>query len=413
MVVAGGSKRDHSGLRGVEAPSQKERKRRRLSSSPAAAVPTRWGGLELYLAPGSITGYRCVSRSITSSTRPFEVRVSKNGRKVRACCCACPCPCSQHARPQRVPTPKAHTHAVARVHIHASSPRPSPPHTRALGPCPRPHVGTQEHLGSFETAVEAAYCFACFKNDKPHVMPPTATLPSATRQSSKLPPPIPPEEALRLAELEGLNLLRDSSTVSGFRGVSYSPADSTSRPYRVRITWRGREEFIGSYRTAEEAALRYSRRIRQLQQDGVIPPKSLAARVPLTSPTVGMTVGASSPTGGSSGKEGQRSPRDRSGGAAAGDSRSKERAEPAPARQAPPTDGRGRSVPSLEGRRSANTSTSSTATTATVSAPRTDPPASARRRRAERDASVGAAEKEQTGKEQTVREPARSARPSI
>ncbi|KOO53416.1 hypothetical protein Ctob_015919 [Chrysochromulina tobinii] len=169
-------------------------------------LPTSLHGLELFMAPDSQTGYRCVSHSKTSSARPFEVRVSHNGRK--------------------------------------------------------------EHLGSFETAADAAYCFACYRYGVPHTMPSSAAAPSPTRQSSKLPPPLAADEALRLARAEGLNLLRDPSTVSGYRGVSFSPADSSSRPYRVRITWRGREEFIGSYRTVEEAALRYARRIRQLQQDG-------------------------------------------------------------------------------------------------------------------------------------------------
>ena len=182
-------------------------------------LPTSLHGLELFMAPDSQTGYRCVSHSKTSSARPFEVRVSHNGRK--------------------------------------------------------------EHLGSFETAADAAYCFACYRHGVPHTMPSSAAAPSPTRQSSKLPPPLAADEALRLARAEGLNLLRDPSTVSGYRGVSFSPADSSSRPYRVRITWRGREEFIGSYRTVEEAALRYARRIRQLQQDGMVPPKATAARLGL------------------------------------------------------------------------------------------------------------------------------------
>ena len=44
-------------------------------------LETERGGLQLFMAPGSITGYRCVSRSATSTTRPCEVRVSHNGRK--------------------------------------------------------------------------------------------------------------------------------------------------------------------------------------------------------------------------------------------------------------------------------------------------------------------------------------------
>ena len=100
-------------------------------------LPSSLHGLELFMAPDSQTGYRCVSRSKTSSARPFEVRVSHNGRK--------------------------------------------------------------EHLGSFETAADAAYCFACYRHGVPHTMPSSAAAPSPTRQSSKLPPPLAADEALRLA----------------------------------------------------------------------------------------------------------------------------------------------------------------------------------------------------------------------
>ena len=88
--------------------------------SKSSSLPTTRNGLQLFMAPGSITGYRCVSRSATSASRPFEVRVSHNGRK--------------------------------------------------------------EHLGSFETAVEAAYCFACFKNDLPFTMPPSGAAPSHAQE---------------------------------------------------------------------------------------------------------------------------------------------------------------------------------------------------------------------------------------
>ena len=49
--------------------------------SKSSSLPTTRNGLQLFMAPGSITGYRCVSRSATSASRPFEVRVSHNGRK--------------------------------------------------------------------------------------------------------------------------------------------------------------------------------------------------------------------------------------------------------------------------------------------------------------------------------------------
>jgi len=196
-------------------------KRKKAAAAVAShTLPTVLGGIELFMAPESQTGYRCVTRSSTSMSRPFEVRVSRNGRK--------------------------------------------------------------ETLGCFATVLEAALCFACHKHgvaftglpNDPSGAPSRDPTISAAGKSQML--PLTPDEALQLAHAEGLILLRDPSTVSGFRGVSFSPSDSGPRPYRVRITWRGAEEFIGSYRTAEEAALRYARRIQQLQHEGVVPPKAFA-----------------------------------------------------------------------------------------------------------------------------------------
>ena len=158
-----------------DADDEKSRPKRPKSDARALPLPTSQAGLALFMAPGSLTGYRCVSRSATSTTRPFEVRVSHNGRK--------------------------------------------------------------EHLGSFETATEAAYCFACYKNDLPYEMPPTGAAPSP-RAGANGPAPLTPDEALKHAAAEGLNLIRDPHTLSGWRGVSYSPQDSGSRPYRGRTARR-------------------------------------------------------------------------------------------------------------------------------------------------------------------------------
>ena len=46
-----------------------------------ASLQAEHNGMKLHLAPGSHTGYRCVTRSSTSVSRPFEVRISKDGKK--------------------------------------------------------------------------------------------------------------------------------------------------------------------------------------------------------------------------------------------------------------------------------------------------------------------------------------------
>ena len=107
-------------------------------------------------------------------------------------------------------------------------------------------AGKREHLGTFASAEEAALAYArrC----------------AATRA----PPPAPPvpEEARREAAAEGLELARTAKSSTGFEGVAEQRGRDgrmTGR-FKAEIRVNGRRECLGSYASAEEAALAVARR---------------------------------------------------------------------------------------------------------------------------------------------------------
>ena len=65
------------------------------------------------------------------------------------------------------------------------------------------------------------------------------------------------QEALRLAEAEGLTLLRSESSSTGYKGVGF--IDGRSKPYQVQVRRRSKKVVLGYFATAEEAALAYAR----------------------------------------------------------------------------------------------------------------------------------------------------------
>ena len=102
--------------------------------------------------------------------------------------------------------------------------------------------GKSVHLGCFATAEEAAL----------HV----ARTPGA-QAAAALPPPMTADEALAQAEAEGLTLARTDNQ-TGFRNVSVH-VDKKTRPFSAIVTRDGRKAHLGSFATAEEAALHIAR----------------------------------------------------------------------------------------------------------------------------------------------------------
>ena len=102
--------------------------------------------------------------------------------------------------------------------------------------------GKDVHLGSFVTAEEAALCVARSAEEQAAAGSP--------------PPPLTSEEARQQAQAEGLTL-HVAENKSGYFGVGYRPGKP--KPYQLRVRRGGKEVHLGSFVTAEEAALRLAR----------------------------------------------------------------------------------------------------------------------------------------------------------
>ena len=127
--------------------------------------------------------------------------------------------------------------------------------------------GINTTVGQFETAEEAALCFA--RTPEGHAV--AAAVVAAALAPA--PPLMTAEEALRQAEAEGLTLLRSDkgSSVTGYKGVMYHPARARACAqhvvhsvvhalpsrllYQAQVQRGGRSIYVGVYATPEEAAL--------------------------------------------------------------------------------------------------------------------------------------------------------------
>ena len=109
------------------------------------------------------------------------------------------------------------------------------------------HGGKMVHLGRFVTAEEAALCVARSPEGK------VAVAERAAAEQAAAAPPLTSVEARQQAQAEDLTLLvADSKT--GYYGVSL-PNPSKLKPYQARVSRGGKLVDLGSFATAEEAAL--------------------------------------------------------------------------------------------------------------------------------------------------------------
>jgi hypothetical protein len=103
--------------------------------------------------------------------------------------------------------------------------------------------GNKESLGTFATAEEAALCVARSPEGQ------------AAAKRAAAPPPAPPltsEEVRQQAQAEGLTLQKADNT-AGYFGVSLKAG--WSKPYQAQVSRGGNTVGLGSFATAEEAAL--------------------------------------------------------------------------------------------------------------------------------------------------------------
>ena len=106
--------------------------------------------------------------------------------------------------------------------------------------------GMRVHLGSFATAEEAALCVA---------RSPEGQAIAAERAAAAA--PLTSEEARQQAQAEGLTLLVAESK-TGYFGVKLLPSRPCTgqpKPYLARVSRGGKQVMLGSFATAEEAAL--------------------------------------------------------------------------------------------------------------------------------------------------------------
>jgi hypothetical protein len=126
--------------------------------------------------------------------------------------------------------------------------------------------GKEVALGSFATAEEAALCVARSPEGRA----------VAAERAAEAAAPLTSEEVRQQAQAEKLTLLVAESS-SGYFGVSHRPSQP-SKPYRAKV-WRGGSSVtLGSFATAEEAALSVAR-----SPEGKAAAERAAAPPPLTS----------------------------------------------------------------------------------------------------------------------------------
>jgi len=125
--------------------------------------------------------------------------------------------------------------------------------------------GKKVSLGSFATAEEAALCIARSPEGQ------------AAAEHVAAPPLLTSEEARQQAQAEGLTLLKADNNKTGYFGVCLNKPGQ-HKPYEAKVTHGGKQVSLGSFATAEEAALCIAR-----SPEGQDAAKRAAAAPPLTS----------------------------------------------------------------------------------------------------------------------------------
>eukprot|EP00964_Phaeocystis_antarctica_P088794 scaffold56530_cov60-Phaeocystis_antarctica.AAC.3 len=127
------------------------------------------------------------------------------------------------------------------------------------------HGGKQVHLGSFATAEEAALCIARSPEGQ-----------AAAVERAAAVAPLTSEEARQQAQAEGLTL-RVAENTTGYFGVGLNKPGQP-KPHEAKVRRGGKQVHLGSFATAEEAALCVAR-----SPEGQAAVQRAAAAAPLTS----------------------------------------------------------------------------------------------------------------------------------
>ena len=235
-------------------------------SAKAALLQAEAEGLTLLRSESSSSGFRDVKIEHNSKGKTYRAQVSRDGKRVslgsfataeEAALCVARTPEAQAAAAAPpAPPPMTAAEAVRQAKAegltlmrsesssggfrgvsidHNSKSKPYMAYVR--------RDGKSVHLGHFATAEEAALCV------------PRTPEAQAAAAAPPVPPPLTAEEAVRQAKAEGLTLMRSESSSSGFRGVSIDLRRNQSNPYKAHARRDGKRIHLGSFATAEEAAL--------------------------------------------------------------------------------------------------------------------------------------------------------------
>jgi len=109
--------------------------------------------------------------------------------------------------------------------------------------------GKHRHLGNLATPEEAALCYARYIRAQ-------RAAAEAAQARIAVPQPLTADEARAAAAAEGLVLVPSASGQTGFKGVRKKDGR-----YDVLIRENGKQRYIGTFATPEEAALCYARRV--------------------------------------------------------------------------------------------------------------------------------------------------------
>eukprot|EP00964_Phaeocystis_antarctica_P084512 scaffold53237_cov64-Phaeocystis_antarctica.AAC.2 len=218
-------------------------------------------GLTL-LVTGNKAGYFGVSLNNPGKPKPYQAHVSRAGMKVSLGCfataeeaalCVARSPEGQAAA-QRAAAVLTSDEVRQQAQAEGLTLRVAENKTGYFGvslnlSCkPKPYQagvwrgGKQVTLGHFATAEEAALCVARSPEGQ-----------AAAEKTATAPVPLTSEEARQQAQAEGLTLLVAGNS-TGYLGV-YLTKPGQSKPFKAQLKRGGKDVGLGTFATAEEAAL--------------------------------------------------------------------------------------------------------------------------------------------------------------
>ena len=211
----------------------------RAEGFPLVPAPNTTGFRGVYFRQGD--GADKPGRRPDGDRYPYKVRESCRGFEPEKVCCM--------------------TKTLASVAVRAAADANVSERMSALGYLPPVDVHVDKRLktlGSFSNPEAASLAYAR------HIGRDEALKAQAAYENS-LVADAPPtsEQALELAKREGLTSERAPGSRSGYRGVSFDERAKKGKPFLACFTTpgaKGKQQHLGSFQTAEEAALHHARR---------------------------------------------------------------------------------------------------------------------------------------------------------